>query len=315
MKCPKCGNEIRKNDKYCMKCGTPVLGLQEQIKAGKTKKLKIIIPTVSVCATILIIIVIILISSVSSKDNSTYDDQYTEHITQGITTTENKTTESTTEPESTTESEYDCAVVNKLAQGEWYNLEIFVYPGDSYETFRFDKEGSVHVVTGMEYEEEYDVKYEVLNDESVQFVLKDGREIKLELIKNSNVIKAVYTDDDILYHTYWSNEEYNINSHSAFSKSIMGQWDSDFFAKVVSPSNYQLVSIYSMSDDSNGIYGGIMVDHGDFDLNGVGITENLVGFSWDKGWFILEKTNDPDVLNALVITDSQKFESETWTRL
>lgn len=212
-------------------------------------------------------------------------------------------------------SGYNCSILNKLVQGTWYALDIFVYSGDSYETFKFDKNGNIHVVTGMEYKEEYNVKYEVLNDDSVQFALKDSREIKLELIKNSNVIKAVYTGDNILHHTYWSNEEYNINSHSEFSKSVMGQWDSDFFAKAVSPSNYQLVSIYSMPDDSNGIYGGIIVDHGEVDLNGASINENMVGFSWSEGWFILEKTNDPDVLNALIITDSDEFEFETWTRL
>lgn len=213
-------------------------------------------------------------------------------------------------------SGYNCSIVNKLAQGTWYDLYSFALPGDAFESFTFDKSGNVNVYfSDNEDEERYSTKYTILNDNSLQFTLNNDELVTAEIVKNSNIVK-VLKKGKISTCSAWTNEEYDLNNQSAFAKNIIGQWDSEYMSNEVKPSVYQLVSLYQIDNDTNCIFGAVIVDHGQIDLTGYSITDNLVAFNWNDGWFLLEKTDNSNRVNALLFKDkSLDFAYEQWERL
>ena len=227
-------------------------------------------------------------------------------------------------------SGYNQSIVDKLSQGTWYDLSYFAYPGDGSEYYTFDKKGNVKICMGdIDGVNQYNTTYTKLNDQSLQFTLKhdvvvdiaDDRLVTLEIVENSNMVKASYKykngkGDFETYNTAWTNEESNVTNTSVFAKNIIGKWDSKYFSSEYP--TYQLISIYDIdnSPDSNIINGIVAVDHGEVSLYGHSITDSLVTFTWNDGWLLLEKTNNDNIINAMIFDNhNPDIQFEKWERL
>ena len=213
---------------------------------------------------------------------------------------------------------FNSSVVNQLSHGTWYDLYVFAYPGDVFQSYTFDKNGNVEVYCIDNVgEEQYSTSYTVLNDKSLQFELNTNRIVTVDIIEDSNVVRVLYesknADEDKSY-CAWTNEEYDLNKPSDFAKNILGHWNSEYMSNKFS--TCQLVSIYQVDNNSNSISGAIIVNQGQIDLYGYSITDNLVSLGWYDGWLLLEKTDNDNIVNALIFNDNDSnFEYETWTRL
>lgn len=213
---------------------------------------------------------------------------------------------------------FNSSVVNQLSHGTWYDLYVFAYPGDVFQSYTFDKNGNVEVYCIDNVgEEQYSTSYTVLNDKSLQFELNTNRIVTVDIIEDSNVVRVLYesknADEDKSY-CAWTNEEYDLNKPSDFAKNILGHWNSEYMSNKFS--TCQLVSIYQVDNNSNSISGAIIVNQGQIDLYGYSITDNLVSLGWYDGWLLLEKTDNDNIVNALIFNENDSnFEYETWTRL
>lgn len=213
---------------------------------------------------------------------------------------------------------FNSSVVNQLSHGTWYDLYVFAHPGDVFQSYTFDKNGNVEVYCIDNVgEEQYSTSYTVLNDKSLQFELNTNRIVTVDIIEDSNVVRVLYesknADEDKSY-CAWTNEEYDLNKPSDFAKNILGHWNSEYMSNKFS--TCQLVSIYQVDNNSNSISGAIIVNQGQIDLYGYSITDNLVSLGWYDGWLLLEKTDNDNIVNALIFNENDSnFEYETWTRL
>ena len=226
-------------------------------------------------------------------------------------------------------SGYNQSIVNKLSQGTWYSISELVYPGEWGE-YTFDKKGNAKICMGdIDGDNQYNTTYTILNDQSLQFTLKHGVVanaedwlVTVEIVENSNMVKASYKFKngkgvfETFFTTAWSNEEPDVTNTGVFAKNIIGYWNSKYFSSEYP--TYQLISIYDIdiSPDSKTINGIVAVDHGEVRLYGYSITDRLVTFTWHDGWLLLEKTNNDNIINAMIFDDHDPdIKFEKWERL
>ncbi len=140
--------------------------------------------------------------------------------------------------------------------------------------------------------------------------------ITLECFENLNSVAAIGETDNGDYYSAWTNEENdNMSKLSNFAKSVAGEWESDYLNKYLAS---QFVSIYKDGYHDNilyGIYGDITTKDGSIDIHGYSFSDDIVQFTWEGGWVVLEKTKDADILNALIIPDYSAHILEQWRRL
>lgn len=217
---------------------------------------------------------------------------------------------------------YNSSIVKKLSQGVWYDLWVFAHPGEILIDYKFDKNGNVIITdTGYLEERQYSTTYTVLSDESLTFETDINTDINttltIELIDNSNLVKVLYDTKNSKENSLsaWASIDLNSNKSIDFARNITGGWSSDYMSDQYS--NFQLVSIYDFDEnDLPSINGEVIVNGGGIPLNGNIINDNMIAFSWDDGWLVLEKTDNDNIVNALIFYENDsKCKYETWNRI
>lgn len=215
---------------------------------------------------------------------------------------------------------YNSSIVKKLSQGAWYDLNEFAYPGEISGNYAFDKNGNV-TITEIGYFEDrkYNTTYTVLSDESLTFETEMNTVVTLELIDNSDMVKVLYeaknSEEDYSTLSAWSVVTLNSNKPIDFARNIIGNWHSEYMSDQYS--NCQIVSIYEIDEkNANSLDGEIIVDGGGIPIYGNIVNDSIIAFSWDDGWLVLEKTDNDNIVNALIFNENDSnCEYETWTRL
>lgn len=132
MICKKCGNEIKENEKFCLKCGEPILSNNMGNAVHKRSKKKTIIPIVALCV-VLLIVVVVAVSNSGNKNENSFDSS-----NQNYNDYEYQTSAAENLTENSTEVQEDYNPIGK---------ETLQYPSQD-DTFTYDIYETYAVVTG-----------------------------------------------------------------------------------------------------------------------------------------------------------------------
>lgn len=229
-------------------------------------------------------------------------------------------TETTTQEETTTETtKQKSSIVQKLATEEW-SLYIPAEPG-LVENFKFNDNNKVLITNKSEGGTQQETAtYSVENDKTIKFSDESGAAITVSnAFSDSDMLLIQFDYSDSGYAVYGVlNKNVPKNSteiSQSFLQDLEGStWNSEYFSKSIPA--YELVSFYNYKDSA--LYGGIMVDHGEYEFSGQLITENSASFICDSAQtsFVVEKSKKNDKLNVIIIStdENQKAVAETWNR-
>lgn len=229
-------------------------------------------------------------------------------------------TETTTQEETTTETtKQKSSIVQKLATEEW-SLYIPAEPG-LVENFKFNDNNKVLITNKSEGGTQQETAtYSVENDKTIKFSDESGAAITVSnAFSDSDMLLIQFDYSDSGYAVYGVlNKNVPKNSteiSQSFLQDLEGTtWNSEYFSKSIPA--YELVSFYNYKDSA--LYGGIMVDHGEYEFSGQLITENCASFICDSAQtsFVVEKSKKSDKLNVIIIStgENQKAVAETWNR-
>lgn len=229
-------------------------------------------------------------------------------------------TETTTQEETTTETtKQKSSIVQKLATEEW-SLYIPAEPG-LVENFKFNDNNKVLITNKSEGGTQQETAtYSVENDKTIKFSDESSAAITVSnAFSDSDMLLIQFDYSDSGYAVYGVlNKNVPKNSteiSQSFLQDLEGStWNSEYFSKSIPA--YELVSFYNYKDSA--LYGGIMVDHGEYEFSGQLITENSASFICDSAQtsFVVEKSKKNDKLNVIIIStdENQKAVAETWNR-
>ena len=189
------------------------------------------------------------------------------------------------------------------------------------ENFKFDDNNKVLIMNKSEGGKQQETAtYSVENDKTIKFSTELGEAITVSKAFSDSdmlLIQFDYSDSDYtVYGVLNKNVPKNSTEISqSFLQDLNGTiWRSEYFSKSIPA--YELVSFYDYKDTE--LYGGIIVDHGEYEFNGQLITENCASFICDSAQtsFVVEKSKKNDKLNVIIIPtgENQKAVAETWNR-